>query len=97
MTLQRWPGNAEIASSAAFAGREPKQHVVIRAEQDYRRLLSAYLALARDEHGHDVALAMVGADMERAHATLQGLTAQPSTRKPAVPGRSGRRMMEQGS
>lgn len=71
---------------------------MVRAEEDYQRLLSAYVALARDEHSHEVALAMVGADMERARATLQGLTGQlPFARKAAMLGRTGRPMMEQRS
>lgn len=42
-----------------------------RAEADYQRLRQAYLELARGDH-NEVALAMVGADMERAHALRQG-------------------------
>jgi hypothetical protein len=46
---------------------------IARAEEDYQRLRSAYLSLAREER-NEVALAMVGADMDRAHAVLQDLT-----------------------
>ena len=49
------------------------QRDVLRAQDDYERLRAAYLAMAQTEHGHEVALAMIGADMDRAHATLQGL------------------------
>lgn len=61
------------------------QQELTRAEQDYERLRSAYVTLARSEPGHEVALAMVGADMDRAHALLHAriglLQAQPA---PAV-------------
>jgi hypothetical protein len=50
------------------------QHEVTRAEEDYQRLRAAYLETAQREHGHEVALAMLGADMERAHARLQSLS-----------------------
>lgn len=46
---------------------------VDRAEEDYQRLRSAFLELTRQENGHEVALAMIGADMERAHARWQAL------------------------
>lgn len=57
-----------------------------RAEADYRRLRAAYLQLARHEPGHEVALAMIGADMDQAHARLQsllGLPRLPFTREPS--------------
>ena len=44
-----------------------------RAQADYQRLRQAYLDLAKGEH-NEVALAMVGADMERANATLQSVS-----------------------
>lgn len=50
---------------------------VSRAEADYQRLRAAYLEVARNEPGHEVALAMIGADMDRAHAHLQALTGLP--------------------
>lgn len=46
---------------------------IARAEDDYRRLRAAYVELARTQHS-EVALAMVGADMDRAHAALQSLS-----------------------
>lgn len=49
------------------------QTEVARAEDDYHRLRAAYLKVAQDEPGHEVALAMVGSDMDRAHAVLQSL------------------------
>ena len=60
-----------------------------RAEQDYQRLRSAYFALAQAEPANEVALAMVGADMDRAHAVSQLLVGQqqlPLTKdvRPAV-------------
>lgn len=59
---------------------------VARAEDDYQRLRAAYLEVARHERHHEVALAMLGADMDRAHARLQallGLPRLPFTREPS--------------
>lgn len=50
---------------------------ISRAEQDYQRLRAAYLKIAQQEPGHEVGLAMVGADMDRAHAHLQHVTGLP--------------------
>jgi hypothetical protein len=63
------------------------QQEVSRAEADYQRLRAAYLEVARTEPGHEVALAMIGADMDRAHARLQaliGLPRLPFTHEPSV-------------
>ncbi|MBC5765871.1 hypothetical protein [Ramlibacter albus] len=63
------------------------QQEVSRAEADYQRLRTAYLEVARNEPGHEVALAMIGADMDRAHARLQaliGLPKLPFTHEPSV-------------
>ena len=63
------------------------QQEVQRAEGDYQRLRQAYLEIARNEPGHAVALAMVGADMDRAHAHLQaliGLPRLPFTHEPST-------------
>src|SRR6185369_14163070 len=63
------------------------QQEVTRAEGDYQRLRAAYLEVARNEPGHEVALAMIGADMDRAHATLQaliGLPRLPFTHEPST-------------
>ncbi|MEO7547637.1 MAG: hypothetical protein ABIT82_04390 [Ramlibacter sp.] len=49
------------------------QEEISRAEQDYERLRNAYLKIARTDPGHEVGLAMVGADMDKAHARLQAL------------------------
>jgi hypothetical protein len=43
------------------------------AQQDYDRLRAAYLHIARTTPEHDVALALIGADVDRAHAALQAL------------------------
>lgn len=56
-----------------FAAHE---HIAI-AQQDYDRLRAAYLHIARTEPGHEVALAMIGADVDRAHATLQARVGLP--------------------
>jgi len=63
------------------------QQEVSRAEGDYHRLRGAYLEIARTEPGHEVALAMMGADMDRAHARLQaliGLPRLPFTHEPSA-------------
>jgi hypothetical protein len=63
------------------------QNEVARAEGDYQRLRAAYLEVARNEPGHEVALAMIGADMDRAHAVLQtliGLPRLPFTHEPST-------------
>lgn len=53
------------------------QQEVSRAEDDYHRLREAYVALAKAEPSNEVGLAMVGADMDRAHAHLQVLIGLP--------------------
>lgn len=63
------------------------QQEVQRAESDYQRFRAAYLDIARNEPGHEVALAMIGADMDRAHARLQtliGLPRLPFTHEPST-------------
>jgi hypothetical protein len=73
---------------------------VARAQEDYQRLRSAYLELVGQEHS-EVALAMVGADMDRAHAALQALTGLrqlPSTHEPTrVVRREARRLAQENS
>ncbi|MDB5753316.1 MAG: hypothetical protein JWP65_3737 [Ramlibacter sp.] len=62
------------------------QEEVSRADGDYQRLRSAYLEITRREPGNEVGLAMVGADMDRAHARLQaliGLPRLPFTHEPS--------------
>ncbi len=54
------------------------QAQVARAEADYQRLRAAYLEQMRVDPSHEVALAMIGADMDRAHAQLQSLIGLPS-------------------
>ncbi len=63
------------------------QQEVARAEADYQRFRNAYLDVAKNELGHEVALAMIGADMDRAHARLQaliGLPKLPFTHEPSA-------------
>lgn len=64
-------------SRADYAKILAAQKELARAEDDYQRLRAAYVQIAREEPGHDVALAMVGADMDRAHAALQALIGLP--------------------
>ncbi len=49
------------------------QQDVVRAHEAYQQLRDAYLQVARDEPGHEVAMAMIGADMDRAQARLRAL------------------------
>jgi hypothetical protein len=58
------------------ASGTPQQ--IASAEADYQRLRAAYLDLLQRDPEHEVALAMVGADMDRAHARLQALLGLPS-------------------
>lgn len=73
-------------SRADYAKMLAAQQELARAEDDYARLRAAYVKIAHDEPGHEVALAMVGADMDRAHAVLQsliGLLPMPFTHDPS--------------
>lgn len=82
-----------------YAKMVAAQQEVARAEADYQRFRAAYLEIAKNEPGHEVALAMVGADMDRAHAHLQtliGLPRLPFTHEPStVIRREARRISEE--
>jgi len=86
-------------SRAEYAKVVALQEEVARADADYQRLRNAYLEIARDEPTHEVALAMIGADMDRAHARLQaliGLPRLPFTHEPsAVMRREAQRLVEE--
>ena len=74
-------------SQAEYSKLLSAQEGVARADQDYQRLRAAYLELARNEPGHEVGMAMIGADMDRAHAHLQkliGLPTLPFTQQPST-------------
>jgi hypothetical protein len=74
-------------SRAEYAKVLALQEEVARADADYQRLRNAYLEIAQNEPTHEVALAMVGADMDRAHARLQaliGLPRLPFTHEPSA-------------
>jgi hypothetical protein len=62
-----------------YANMQAVQRRVARAEADYARFRAAYLEIAQNEPDHEVALAMIGADMNRAHAYLQALIGLPPT------------------
>ncbi|HSV47222.1 MAG TPA: hypothetical protein VLJ58_15645 [Ramlibacter sp.] len=64
--------------SRAEQARALAQRELSDAEADYQRFRAAYVKIARDEPGHEVALAMVGADMDRAYARLQRLSQAPT-------------------
>jgi hypothetical protein len=75
------------SSRSEYSRVQSLQIEVARAEGDYQRLRAAYLEVAKNEPGHEVALAMIGADMDRAHATLQaliGLPRLPFTHEPST-------------
>lgn len=65
-------------SRADYAKMVAAQQELARAEEDYQRLRAAYLEVAKNEPGHEVALAMIGADMDRAHVRLQSLIGVPT-------------------
>jgi len=74
-------------SRAEYAKILSLQDEVARADGDYQRLRGAYLDLVEHEPSHEVALAMIGADMDRAHARLQaliGLPRLPYTHEPST-------------
>lgn len=62
-----------------YATMQAVQRRVARAEADYARFRAAYLEIAQTQPDHEVALAMIGADMNRAHAYLQALIGLPPT------------------
>jgi hypothetical protein len=74
-------------SRAEYAKVLALQEEVARADADYQRLRNAYLDLAQNDPTHEVGLAMIGADMDRAHARLQaliGLPRLPFTHEPSA-------------
>ena len=79
--------NAARYSRAEYAKVLALQEEVARADADYQRLRNAYLDIADKEPTHELALAMIGADMDRAHARLQaliGLPRLPFTHEPSA-------------
>lgn len=87
------PPPRELPDSRTRSVRTAYAHItasprdISRAEADYQRFRAAYLEVARHEPGHEVALAMIGADMDRAHARLQalmGLPRLPFTHEPST-------------
>lgn len=87
------PGPATPAASrtqrysrAEYAKVLALQDEVARADADYQRLRAAYLELVQNEPTNEVGMAMIGADMDRAHARLQaliGLPRLPFTHEPS--------------
>jgi hypothetical protein len=78
--------NSARYSRAEYAKVLALQDEVARADADYQRLRNAYMDLAQNEPSHEVGLAMIGADMDRAHARLQaliGLPRLPFTHEPS--------------
>ena len=64
-------------SQTEHASLHATQSRVASAHADYQRLRAAYLEVARNEPDHEVALAMIGSDMAKAHAHLQSLMGLP--------------------
>jgi hypothetical protein len=90
---QHRPGSTDAGrknlrySRAEYAKVVALQEEVQRADSDYQRLRNAYLDIAEKEPTHEVGLAMIGADMDRAHARLQaliGLPRLPFTHEPST-------------
>src|SRR3569833_2281564 len=80
-------GNSARYSRAEYAKVLALQEEGARADSDYQRLRNAYLEIMESEPTHEVALAMIGADMDRAHARLQaliGLPRLPFTHEPST-------------
>ena len=74
-------------SRAEYAKVLALQDEVARADGDYQRLRNAYLEIAQTDPTHEVALAMIGYDMDRAHGRLQaliGLPRLPFTHEPST-------------
>jgi hypothetical protein len=85
-------------SRAEYAKMLAAQQTLASAEEDYQRLRAAYVEVARSEPGHEVALAMIGADMDRSHAHLQaliGLPRMPFTHDPSKTAESGAEQPEE--
>lgn len=86
-------------SRAEYAKVLALQDEVARADGDYQRLRNAYMETVQNEPTHEVALAMIGADMDRAHSRLQaliGLPRLPFTHEPsAVMRREAQRLTEE--
>ncbi|MDB5861163.1 MAG: hypothetical protein JWQ76_4852 [Ramlibacter sp.] len=83
---------AELSANPRYSRSEyakvlALQEEVARADSDYQRLRSAYLDLVENEPTHEVALGMIGADMDRCHGRLQaliGLPRLPFTHEPST-------------
>jgi len=74
-------------SRAEYAKVLALQDEVARADGDYQRFRNAYLDIAQRDPENEVGLAMIGADMDRAHARLQaliGLPRLPFTHEPSA-------------
>ncbi|HEX2544215.1 MAG TPA: hypothetical protein VHL79_05025 [Ramlibacter sp.] len=79
-------GKPQRYSRAEYAKVLALQEEVARADGDYQRLRNAYLDVAQQEPENDLALAMIGHDMDRAHSRLQaliGLPRLPFTHEPS--------------
>lgn len=64
----------------------PSLDRIARTQADYDRLRTAYLAVLQRDPPHEVALAMLGSDLDRIHRQLQALLGLPP--RPYAPGPS---------
>lgn len=74
-------------SQQEFTRLRAAQEQISRAEQDYDRLRVAFLQIVRTSPDHELALALIGADLDRAHAALQalvGLRPSPFSLEPSA-------------
>ena len=86
-TTNTTTNNTMRYSRAEYAKVLALQDEVARADGDYQRLRNAYLEIAQTDPTHEVALAMIGSDMDRAHGRLQaliGLPRLPFTHEPST-------------
>ncbi len=86
-TPRELPNTRTQPVRTTYAAVNASRQEIRRAEADYQRFRTAYLEVARHEPGHEVALAMIGADMDRTHARLQalmGLPRLPFTHEPST-------------
>lgn len=80
-------GKAERYSRAEYAKVLALQDEVARADADYQRFRNAYMEIVHADPTNEVGMAMIGADMDRAHARLQaliGLPRLPFTHEPSA-------------
>jgi len=66
-------GPATVQNHPEHIGPSAIHARVSTAQQDYDRLRDAFMGVLRADPNDEVALALLGADLDRAHAVLQNL------------------------